>query len=221
MKTFTIEFPHINDNGFIDEPFLLKYLGHIAWIENSYSPGEGIYHAFLYIGHDLDIQYFTEGKTISIETKKIDYGNFVKNVHTIDSKFNVIMITVPINVDRWGISRIKNEPTRKRPEELIAFGQEKYNAKAQSVDINVFDSSSEKFKEYTYSVNRYRDFNKINILYFPNFIRIENEHIGPCMNGRKSYFFANTKKDSLTIKHWNNNITIEDSDDLMYKSIRL
>tara|TARA_B100000965_G_scaffold363760_1_gene346783 strand:+ start:791 stop:1429 length:639 start_codon:yes stop_codon:yes gene_type:complete len=212
VKTFTIEFPHINDNGFIDEPFLLKYLGHLAWLENSYNPDHGIYHAFLYIGHDLDIQYFTEGKTISISTDRINYGNFVKNIHTIDNKFNVTMITVPINVDSRGISRIKNEPTRKRPAELIAFGQEKHNA---SVNYQLSKEI------YTYSVNRYRDFNKINILYFPNFIRIENEHIGPCMNGRKSYFFANTKKDSLTIKHWGNNITIEDSDNLMYKSIRL
>jgi len=201
-----LDFSALNHNGFIDEPFLLKRLGCIHWYLNEYDLNEKVYHSFVYIDHDLDLEYFTEGKTIIIKSIKTKYTNYIDVTHTLDNRYQVKMITVPINIINNKIIRIKNGNNKRKPGELLDF-------KKQKTPLNIY-------KQYKYKLNRYRDFNKLNILYFANYIRIENEHIGPAMNGRTSYFFANTNCNFIDIKHNNNIITIEDQNGIMYKSIR-
>ena len=201
MKKFELSLHHLCHSGYIDEVWLLKTCGDIHWSYCNIS--DNLYQSFIFLSHNINLTQIT--KTIEIFSSAEFYSNYVESNHLVNGQ-PLKLISVPVEMENYKLKRIKKESSN-RP------------------DLSKFRSMKNlKFKvefEDHYKTNQYRDYNAVEILYFANFIRIENEYLGAAKYGRESSFYQNVQPNNFIFCQGNaNNFKMEYENKIMFSSTR-
>lgn len=205
MKQLKLTLPHLCYEGFIEESYLLKLCADIHWefckIDN-YESNE-IYQSFIYLEHNIQLEKIKKNLTILSDVEF--YKNYVVSNHLVNDQ-PLKLISVPVQFKNYKLKRIKTN-NNENPD-LSKF---KY---MKQLKFKV------EFEDY-YKTNQYRDYNAVGLLYFANYIRIENEYLGPAKYGRMSSFYQNVQPNNFILCQGNlNNFTMKYDEKIMFSSMR-
>jgi len=195
-----VRLPQLCNEGFLDEVWLLKYLGDLHWMQCQ----EGdVYQSFIYIDLTLPLTNFKYNDQLIINQKTVDKGSICESIFDINGYHNKLISAPVRSIDGKLHATKKSKPNN---QEL------KYRRSCRKM-LDTYIGN--------YKTIPYRDFNGIGIMYFANYVRIENEFIGPAINGRTTCYFKNIESnDVFSIYHQSKEIIFANNNKIMYHSLR-
>ena len=195
-----LRLPHLCHKGHVDEVWLLKHLGDLHWQK---CQNGDVYQSFIYVELGLPLERYKDKCKMTIQQEVEDLGSICTSEFDIDGYY-CKLISAPV--------RIKDNKL-----------QSARSGKIDCDELRYRRSKRERLKYYQshYITNLYRDFNGVGIMYFANYVRIENEFFGPAVNGRVSCYYKNVDPNSeLEIFYEGNEISFTKHGKTIYHSLR-